>query len=144
MYILGLSCFYHDSAAALLKDGKLVAASSNLNGPSGSTLDQAFIEPLGLTRDDCWLCDLVPHSCLNQKQKKAIRREYLPLMQEHGLPEATLPPVPRQLTDEARRADILAEIEEAEPEIIILLGDLPIKWWLRYYDATENMIRVMA
>ena len=27
MYILGLSCFYHDSAAALLKDGKLIAAS---------------------------------------------------------------------------------------------------------------------
>ena len=27
MYILGISCFYHDSAAALLKDGELVAAS---------------------------------------------------------------------------------------------------------------------
>jgi carbamoyltransferase len=26
MYILGLSCFYHDSAAALLRDGELVAA----------------------------------------------------------------------------------------------------------------------
>lgn len=26
MYILGLSCYYHDSSAALLKDGKLVAA----------------------------------------------------------------------------------------------------------------------
>ncbi len=26
MYILGLSCFYHDSAAALLKDGELIAA----------------------------------------------------------------------------------------------------------------------
>jgi len=26
MYILGISCYYHDSAAALLKDGKLVAA----------------------------------------------------------------------------------------------------------------------
>ena len=26
MYILGLSCFYHDSAAALLKDGQIVAA----------------------------------------------------------------------------------------------------------------------
>ncbi len=26
MYILGLSCFYHDSAAALLKDGEIVAA----------------------------------------------------------------------------------------------------------------------
>jgi len=26
MYILGISCYYHDSAAALLKDGKLIAA----------------------------------------------------------------------------------------------------------------------
>ena len=26
MYILGLSFFYHDSAAALLKDGKIIAA----------------------------------------------------------------------------------------------------------------------
>ena len=27
MYILGISCYYHDSAAALLQDGVLVAAS---------------------------------------------------------------------------------------------------------------------
>ena len=26
MYILGISCFYHDAAAALLKDGVLIAA----------------------------------------------------------------------------------------------------------------------
>jgi carbamoyltransferase len=26
MYILGISCFYHDSAAALIKDGEIVAA----------------------------------------------------------------------------------------------------------------------
>ena len=26
MYILGISCFYHDAAAALIEDGKLVAA----------------------------------------------------------------------------------------------------------------------
>ncbi len=26
MYILGISCFYHDAAAALLEDGLLVAA----------------------------------------------------------------------------------------------------------------------
>ena len=25
-HILGLSCFYHDSAAALLKDGRIIAA----------------------------------------------------------------------------------------------------------------------
>jgi predicted NodU family carbamoyl transferase len=28
MYILGVSCDYHDSSAALLKDGQLVAAAS--------------------------------------------------------------------------------------------------------------------
>ncbi|MBT5948348.1 MAG: hypothetical protein HOG94_11815, partial [Nitrospinaceae bacterium] len=27
MHILGISCFYHDAAAALLRDGELVAAS---------------------------------------------------------------------------------------------------------------------
>src|SRR5438309_1752695 len=28
MYILGISCFYHESAAALIKDGKVIAASA--------------------------------------------------------------------------------------------------------------------
>jgi len=27
MYILGISCYYHDSAACLLKDGNLICAS---------------------------------------------------------------------------------------------------------------------
>ena len=26
MYILGISCYYHDSAAAILKDGEVIAA----------------------------------------------------------------------------------------------------------------------
>jgi len=26
MYVLGISCYYHDSAAALLKDGNVIAA----------------------------------------------------------------------------------------------------------------------
>lgn len=26
MYILGISCFYHDSSASLLKDGEVIAA----------------------------------------------------------------------------------------------------------------------
>ena len=28
MLILGISCFYHDSAAVLLKDGELIAAAA--------------------------------------------------------------------------------------------------------------------
>ena len=58
--------------------GKLVPAASNLNGPSGIALDQLFLEPLKLSRNDAWLCDLVPHSCMNPGQKKAIEREIQP------------------------------------------------------------------
>ena len=46
--------------------GKLIPAAKNLNGPSGNALDDLFLSPLGITRDDAWLCDLVPHSCLEQ------------------------------------------------------------------------------
>ena len=28
MYILGISCFYHESAACLIKDGKIIGASA--------------------------------------------------------------------------------------------------------------------
>lgn len=114
--------------------GKLIPAAKNLNGPSGNALDDLFLTPLGVARDDAWLCDLVPHSCLNQKQKKAVKREYLPLIEEYHLPEVTLPPVPHVLADDSRREGILSEIEQANPETIMLLGDHPIRWFLTHYD----------
>ena len=58
--------------------GKLIPAAKNLNGPSGNALDDLFLKPLGITRADAWLCDLVPHSCCNLKQKEAIERGYQP------------------------------------------------------------------
>lgn len=60
MYILGISCFYHDSAAALIQDGELIAASdeerfSRIKHDNGFPhhaiqfcLDQAGIEPSDL------------------------------------------------------------------------------------------------
>ena len=30
MYILGISCYYHDAAASLIKDGQLVAAAEEV------------------------------------------------------------------------------------------------------------------
>lgn len=114
--------------------GQLLPAAKNLNGPSGNALDDLFLTPLGITRDDAWLCDLVPYSCCNQKQKKAIRREYVPLMKDHNLPEVTLPPVPKKLADHSRQQEILAEIEQATPETIVLLGDQPIRWFLKHHD----------
>ena len=59
MYILGISCFYHDSAAALLHDGMLVAAAeeerfSRLKHDSGFPAQavQFCLTTAGITADD--------------------------------------------------------------------------------------------
>jgi hypothetical protein len=50
--------------------GRLEPTAENLNGPSGMALDAEFLEPLGLSRSDAWLCDLVPYSCKNDRQAR--------------------------------------------------------------------------
>ena len=60
--------------------GRLEVAAPIFNGPSGIELDKSYLAPLGLTRNDVWLCDLLPYSRLNDGQTKAIKREYEPLL----------------------------------------------------------------
>lgn len=115
--------------------GKLVPADAQFNGPSGIALDEQILEPLSLKRKDAWLCDLVPHSCANPGQIKAIERSYLPIVAQHKLPIPSVPTLPNQLTDQIRRKAILREIIESKAKILILLGDLPIKWFLNYFDT---------
>ncbi|HCV43898.1 MAG TPA: hypothetical protein DGH68_10480, partial [Bacteroidetes bacterium] len=59
MYILGISCFYHDSAAALIKDGKIVAAAQeerftrkkhDFNFPSNAI--ESCLKQANITKDD--------------------------------------------------------------------------------------------
>jgi uracil-DNA glycosylase len=119
--------------------GSLVPANAQHNGPSGKALDELFLQPLGLTRDDAWLCDLVPHSCMNEKQALALKREYDPLRQVLGLPAYNWPRLPGKLADERRRAEIQSELMEADAEIVITLGDQPLKWFTRYY-GTQSML----
>lgn len=114
--------------------GQLVPPNSELNGPSGNVLDENILKPLGLTREDAWLCDLVPHSCMNPSQEKAIARSYLPLTKKFGLPIPTVPTVPRELADDARRGEILKELKKSQATKLILLGDQPIRWFLKTYD----------
>ena len=114
--------------------GKLVPANQELNGPSGIALDNLILNPLGLDRQKIWLCDLVPHSCVNPSQQKAIERAYVPIAQKFGLAKPTVPQVPYLLTSEDRRKAIMEEIIESESRVLILLGDKPIQWFLSYYD----------
>jgi hypothetical protein len=114
--------------------GRLEPAAAALNGPSGRTLDTHILGPLGLDRNDAWLCDLVPHSCRNDAQQKAIHKKYLGLVEELGLPVPSVPSVPEALADEARREEILDELKESRAKVLILLGDQPIRWFLRHFD----------
>jgi hypothetical protein len=50
---------------------------------------------------------------MNPAQKITIEKNYLPLVDEFDLPLAVFPTVPRKLTDQVRRKEILDEIEES-------------------------------
>ncbi len=115
--------------------GYLEPAGSQLNGPSAKVLDEAILLPLGFTRADAWLCDLLPEARLNPNQVKVIKEKYQPLVEEYGLPAVTVPPRPSSagadsFCDEARCEEILAELVRSQASRLVLLGDLPIKQFL--------------
>ena len=117
--------------------GKLVVPSDKrLNGPSGNVLDNLFLKPLNLDRDRAWLCDLLPESRVNEQQENALKKHYTDdLISKYNLPLATIPKLrPEDLSSEKRRNEILGELEASRAETIILLGDLPIKHFLHYFD----------
>jgi len=119
--------------------GILKPAGDKFNGPSGKALDDHFLEPLGVSRNDAWLCDLLPHTCLNNGQSKAIKEKYNPKQSKYSLPAVTIPKVPTQFADDNRRRDIFSEIQLADPKIIILLGDQPIKWFLSAFSEYRKL-----
>jgi uracil-DNA glycosylase len=111
--------------------GKLEVAAEQYNGPSSRVLDSHILEPLGLKRNDAWLCDCVPQSRVNPSQFAAVQKHYQPLVEKGIVQPATVPPA--KAIDETRRAAILRELEDSGAKRIILLGDLPIKWFLKHY-----------
>ena len=110
--------------------GTLEPADSKFNGPSAKVLDEHILAPLGFTRNDAWLCDLLPETRLNKGQIDAIEREYLPIMKEHGLNKVTIPKCPTNFCDKERCKEIIAELEESKADMLVLLGDKPIKQFL--------------
>ena len=107
-----------------------------LNGPSGRALDELYLKPLGLSRDNTWLCDLLPESRVNEQQREAINTHYTEqIIKENALKLASIPYFEKsELNSPDRREEILKELEISQAETIILLGDLPIYWFLRFYS----------
>ncbi|HEV2480971.1 MAG TPA: hypothetical protein VGS79_14945 [Puia sp.] len=120
--------------------GRLTAPTDKrLNGPSGRALDRLYLEPLWLSRQDTWLCDLLPESRVNEQQRKAIDKHYSDaIAQQYGLAKATVPDFAgAELDSQTRREEILRELEASQADTLILLGDLPIRGFLYFYNDTK-------
>lgn len=110
--------------------GILEPADPRFNGPSAKVLDEHILAPLGFARKDAWLCDLLPETRLNKSQIDAINRAYLPEKEKYDLNEVTVPMRPSKFCDSERCNEIIVELEESKAEMLVLLGDIPIKQFL--------------
>lgn len=110
--------------------GTLEPAGTHLNGPSAKVLDEHILAPLGYTRKDVWLCDLLPETRINSSQAKVIKEKYNPLIEQYGLNPVTIPNRPTVFCDIKRCKEILAELKESQAELLVLLGDIPIQQFL--------------
>ena len=119
--------------------GCLEPASEHLNGPSGVALGDRFLTPLGIGREQAWLCDLVPYSCMNGNQAKALETKYDPVKDSLNLPDYYWPELPVELASPTRRNEIEKELLCSEAEIIITLGDEPLKWFAQYYGSASKL-----
>lgn len=113
-----------------------VPTNKKLNGPSGRALNNLFLLPLGLDRSQTWLCDMLPFSRVNKNQRQAIDKHYTKeIINEFNLAPANIPDFNKaELNSQARREEILDELEISKAEIMVLLGDLPIYWFLRFHN----------
>lgn len=134
------------SAIKLPKElGQLkLPTNAGLNGPSGRALDEKILKPLNFNRQTAWLCDLLPESRVNVKQREAINKYYTQdIISRYNLKPATVPDFDEQELDSAeRRQQIVEELESSKAETLILLGNLPINWFLRFY--TENKYSLLS
>ena len=112
--------------------GKLLPAAGIYNGPSGRALDEHILKPLGTDRKNTWLCDLMPEARMNKSQQKIHKEKYHPLVMKYQcLNNVTVEPVQSCFCDEKRRDEITLEIKESRAKYLVLLGDIPIKQYLK-------------
>lgn len=111
--------------------GTLSPAAKNLNGPSAKVLDEHILKPLGFKRSDAWLCDLLPETRINDNQMKVIKEEYNPEIEKFGLNKVNIPERGDVFADKERCNEILRELEESDARLLVLLGDIPIKQFMK-------------
>lgn len=108
--------------------GRLTAAGSGINGPSGGVLLRRYLAPLGLDSKRCWITDLHSSYYLSDGNRAALAR-YMEFRSDKcpELPAADLPERPPTVVPDAGRlADLRREFETASPRWVITLGSEPV------------------
>jgi len=116
--------------------GKLVPAPKELNGATGRALDYNLLEPLGLSRKQTWLCYLIPFTLANKSQRKSVKK-YLRFKDQYNLPAPYVKPdiIKAKIIDRERVEEIVNEIDESKAELIITLGDLPLRHFVKHFNG---------
>jgi uracil-DNA glycosylase len=122
--------------------GSLVEAHRRFNGPSGKSLDEDYLAPLGLERDDAWLCDLLPESRMNKGQAARVLSDYAPVARALGLPAATVPMVSSRYADPMRVEAVLEELLASGAETLITLGDAPLREFVAALALGHSSLRM--
>jgi uracil-DNA glycosylase len=127
--------------------GRLTTPSDKkLNGRSGRALDERYLAPLSFDRKSAWLCDMIPESRVNEHQRKAIEKHYSnDIINKFNLPQANIPGFDKsELNSTVRHKEILEELEASQADTLILLGDYPIYWFLRYHVRKNLKLSVFG
>lgn len=118
--------------------GSLCDPGKWMNGGVGRLFNMDILKPLNIFRSDVWLALLIPFTIANKGQRKAMNR-YNRICEQFKLPPAKLHPsnIKSELIDEERISELLKELEECKPDVIITLGDLPLHHFIRRFDETK-------
>jgi hypothetical protein len=124
--------------------GKFELPDKNFNGPSGKALDKYYLEPLNLTRNDIWMCDLIPQFLVNkndsQHRAQTLLNNYLEKVNMVQF-KSNIPFVPVNI-DIDRTMEIKNELIQSNAETIILLGQDTLKWFIsKVSDFHKNELK---
>ncbi|WP_243338317.1 hypothetical protein [Anaeromyxobacter soli] len=108
--------------------GRLEPAARKFNGPSGETLREKYLAPLGLQLRDCWITDLHDRYYLSPGNAAALKRyETLRCKVRPSMKPALLPERPLKVVPEADRIQRLRdELERSGASLVITLGNEPL------------------
>ena len=82
--------------------GALEPLGNHINGAVSKVLDEDILAPLGLSRDEVWLCDCLPEPRLFPSEYIDIRDKYNPLIRDYDLNDVTIRKRPVVFCDERR------------------------------------------